>query len=122
MKSNRVIAMGLGLLTFLPVSYAVVYLAVLLPRLSGAMESPQVSGSEYFHLVNTVGQLNVVMGSVTLVLVGCCAVMAYRSAKVPAGKKGLWLAALLFGNVLALPVFWYVLIWRRGEAGKEPGR
>jgi hypothetical protein len=31
---------------------------------------------------------------------------------VPNDKKALWAAVLFFGNMVALPVYWYLYIWR----------
>lgn len=39
-------------------------------------------------------------------------VYLYKGSAVPSEKRGLWLALLLFGNVLALPFFWFWYIWR----------
>jgi hypothetical protein len=42
------------------------------------------------------------------------AFMAYAlmSSAVPKDKRGLWAAVLLFGNMIAVPFFWFWYIWR----------
>jgi hypothetical protein len=35
----------------------------------------------------------------------------YRMSGVPADKKALWTVVLLFCNVLAMPVYWWLYIW-----------
>ena len=38
-------------------------------------------------------------------------VYALRSPTVPSGKRGLWVAVIIFGNIVALPFFWFWYIW-----------
>jgi hypothetical protein len=48
-----------------------------------------------------------------------CAAFAYFlvdvmvSPHVPQGNRAVWAVVLLFGNVVAFPVYWYVAWWRR---------
>ena len=51
------------------------------------------------------------------------AFMAYAlaSSAVPKGKRGLWAAVLFFGNMFALPFFWFWYIWRASDRSAEPG-
>ncbi len=39
-------------------------------------------------------------------------VHAYRTDLVPADKKVLWVVILFFGNFIAIPVYWYLYMWR----------
>ena len=39
----------------------------------------------------------------------------FKSDRVAQDKKALWAVVLFFGNMIAMPVFWYLYIWR------EPG-
>jgi hypothetical protein len=50
-----------------------------------------------------------------LVLIGVYLAMVYRSAFVPSEKRTYWAVVLLIANVFALPVFWYVFLWRRAD-------
>jgi hypothetical protein len=56
--------------------------------------------------------------ALVLTLVGAYLAMLYRSTLVPSGRRTFWALVLLIGNVFALPVFWYVFLWRR--AADEP--
>ena len=38
-------------------------------------------------------------------------VYALRSPTVPVPKRGLWVAVIIFGNVVALPFFWFWYVW-----------
>ena len=38
-------------------------------------------------------------------------VYAFRSPTVPPGKRALWVAVIVFGNLVALPFFWFWYVW-----------
>ena len=38
-------------------------------------------------------------------------VYALRSPTVPLGKRGLWVALIIFGSFVALPFFWFRYVW-----------
>ena len=40
----------------------------------------------------------------------------FRTRNIPKEKKGLWLAVLFFANILAMPFFWYVYVWRNSSS------
>ena len=44
----------------------------------------------------------------------------FRTDRVPAGKKALWAVVIVLGYVIAMPVFWYLYVWRTEDAGKKP--
>jgi hypothetical protein len=36
----------------------------------------------------------------------------FRTDRVPQDKKALWAVVLFLGNMLAMPVYWYLYVWR----------
>ncbi|MFH0953613.1 MAG: hypothetical protein V1873_04720, partial [Verrucomicrobiota bacterium] len=44
----------------------------------------------------------------------------FNSRNVPHAKRGLWAVVLFCANALAMPVFWYLYIWKPIR-GREPG-
>ena len=48
-------------------------------------------------------------------------VYALASSAVPKDKRGLWAAVLFFGNMFALPFFWFWYIWEAHARSAEPG-
>jgi hypothetical protein len=44
----------------------------------------------------------------------------FKTDRVPQDKKALWAVVLFFGNVMAMPVYWYLYIWRERKP-QEPG-
>ena len=43
----------------------------------------------------------------------------FKTDRVPQDKKALWAVVLFLGNMIAMPVFWYLYIWREPEAQYE---
>ena len=41
----------------------------------------------------------------------------FKTRRVPKDQRALWAVVLLLGNMLAMPVYWYLYIWR--EPAKE---
>jgi hypothetical protein len=49
-------------------------------------------------------------------LVASYVVYLFRTAHVPAEKRALWAVVLFLGNMLAMPFFWYLYVWRPLQA------
>lgn len=43
----------------------------------------------------------------------------FRTELVAANMKAFWAVLLLLGNILAMPVYWYMYIWEPGEWHKR---
>jgi len=57
---------------------------------------------------------------VTFAIAGSFISYAQRSPTVPSSKRMLWSVLLLFGNVFAVPVFWFLYIWRPLHSRRAP--
>jgi len=57
---------------------------------------------------------------VTFAIAGSFISYAQRSPTVPSSKRTLWSVLLLFGNVFAVPVFWFLYIWRPLHSRRAP--
>jgi len=60
--------------------------------------------------------MRIVLGVFGIILMFGYISHASRSRKVPSEKRGLWISVLLFGNILALPFFWFWYIQKPAEA------
>lgn len=47
-----------------------------------------------------------------LVLIAIYIVFLFKTDRIPQDKKALWAAVLFLGNIFAMPVFWYLYIWK----------
>ena len=44
-------------------------------------------------------------------------VHAYRTDRVEADKRVLWVVILFFGNMIAFPIYWYLYMWKGRHEG-----
>lgn len=42
-------------------------------------------------------------------------VNVFKNDRVPQDKKALWAAVLFLGNMIAMPIYWYLYIWREPQ-------
>jgi hypothetical protein len=100
---NRALALAWLILTLLPFAIFIYVVAF-----SGAPTSPQEARA-YATLMFTLGGTAVIGG---WLLVASYMVYAFKSRHVPSDKKALWAAVLFFGNMLVMPIFWFLYVWR----------
>lgn len=89
-----------GLLTVLPFVYLAWFLTT--------MSSPSVfaSRADFDHLF----RIHMFASFGIFALIGCSIIYLFRTQRVPQSKKALWAVVLFLGNMMALPVFWYIYI------------
>jgi hypothetical protein len=46
-------------------------------------------------------------------LVGVFVFHLFRTDRVDSDKKALWAVVLFLGNMMALPIYWYLYLWRQ---------
>ena len=50
-------------------------------------------------------------------------VHVFKTDRVPQDKKALWAVVLFLGNMIAMPIYWYLYIWKEpGPQPPEPSR
>ena len=56
----------------------------------------------------------------TMVLIFCLLAFyvryLFRTDRVPKDKRALWAAVLFLGNMISMPVFWYLYVWKDAQA------
>jgi hypothetical protein len=108
----------LGVLTIWPITYMVAFvvaaacLVVLAPP-------PATGGPPVWFLV-----LFVFHALTMLVILGLLIIYVrhvFRTDHIAADKKALWAVVLFLGNVIAMPVYWYLYIWKEPLPGDAHG-
>lgn len=46
------------------------------------------------------------------ILVGIYIGHVFKNPAIAADKRALWAVVLFFGNVIAMPVYWFLYVWR----------
>ncbi len=111
--------LGLGLITLVPLAYLAVYLYVLFPQLEDLFGK---NPARYDELFNMVLWLHLGTMLLFLLLLAFYVRQARRSPHVPNPRRGRWVALLVIGNMFAMPVFWYLYIWRPRPSFPEGSR
>lgn len=44
----------------------------------------------------------------------------FRNKRVESDKKALWAIVIFFGNAIAMPIYWYLFIWKEANVGNPP--
>jgi magnesium-transporting ATPase (P-type) len=106
----------LGALTAWPVVYFFVFLAFFVNAWNSQGEEP--AGFTAILIAHLITML-VIMGLLVFYIVH-----VYRSARVPDDKRVLWAVILFLGNMIAMPVYFFLYIWRAsdGESGGRPAQ
>lgn len=47
-------------------------------------------------------------------------VNVFRNDRVVKNMKVLWAVVIFFGSIIAMPIYWYLYIWRAVQAGSDP--
>lgn len=105
MRISRPGAILLGGATLLPFLYMIAF--------AGFVFSPQMlrtlDSNDAFQ------RLFLIHIAATLAIMGLIAfyvVYLYRTPHVPADKKALWAVILFMANMFAMPLFWYLYVWK----------
>lgn len=121
MRINRPTAILLGAFAFLPLIDLALLLGYIVPRVN-ALAGNSAEATRYFTWFNIAFWSQVSMFGISLALIGLFAVLAYRVDTVPPRQRSTWILLVTFGNLLAIPVFWYVYIWHGRTSRAVPSR
>jgi len=43
----------------------------------------------------------------------------FRTTRIPNDMKALWAVVLFFGNIISMPIYWYLFIWKEPKANTD---
>lgn len=112
-KSAKVV---LGLATIWPVIYMIFFFVVLILDSLASMfrEGANEEGAVPFWLAIILPLHLLTMLLIVLLLVFYIT-HVFRNDRVDKDKKALWAVVLFLGNAIAMPVYWYLYVWRHKE-------
>ena len=112
MSKGKVIT--LGVFTVWPFLYMVLFMCVMFGiMMVGFSGKPPSSPPTVFKIILPLHFLTMLE---VLALLVIYIVHLFRTERVAKDKKALWAVVLLLGNMFAMPVFWYLYMW------KDPSR
>jgi lysylphosphatidylglycerol synthetase-like protein (DUF2156 family) len=74
-----------------------------------------------FRLAAIIIPLHFLTMIITFVLMVIYVVYLFRTDRVAKESKALWAVVLILGNILSMPVFWYLYIWKKPPEGQAAG-
>lgn len=106
---------ALGAATIWPVAYMVILLAVVfgLALAFAGREMPAPEGPPVWLLALFALHALTILWALGLMIFYM--IDAFRNERVAQDKKVLWAVMLFFGNLLAMPIYWYLYIWREPD-------
>src|SRR2546425_12275989 len=118
MRLNRPVALVVAILTLAPWAYFVFFLAHFMSRFP-TMPSPTAPAEQFFQEFETIFRIQMLVMALVLALMAFYIVHLFRTDRVPADKKALWAVVLFLGNLLAMPVYWYLYMWPKRDGGSR---
>lgn len=108
-RPSRATTILFGIVSVWPIVYMCLFVAFMAYLFAAAGSPDPDAMPELFKYVFLLHLLTI-LGVFALLTI--YVVHAYRTDLVPADKKVLWVVILFFGNFIAIPVYWYLYMWR----------
>jgi hypothetical protein len=119
-RTNRPLAMTLGLLTIVPHAGLMWFLFVIGPKLDRVSVSSGLPSRDFLELHRQSMLVGMSASLFGLLLLAFYLMFIRSSRRVPRTEKRRWALLILFGNLLTMPVFWYLYIWKDRPLEKSP--
>ena len=113
MRRNRAPALILLLFTLAPLA---IWAFVLITPPSTFEVSPVEHPPEQVFLEPSIQGI-ALAGLITLGLMAFYLIHLYRTSRLSAGWRALWLVLIVFGNIFTMPLYWYLHVWQRHPNG-----
>ena len=112
-------AIALGVFTAWPLVYVIVFVAIMFTDFVADFSGwgPGTDRPLMFRIIFPLHLLTMLeLWGLLLIYI----LYLFRTDRVARDKKALWAVVLLLGNMVAMPVFWHLYIWRRPDR-ERPG-
>jgi len=110
MRLNRPAALIVALLTLAPWGYFVFFVSHVMgqfPKIPASGAPPE----QFFQDFERIFRIHLIFMALTVALMAFYIVHLFRTDRVSGDKKALWAVVLFLGNLLAMPVYWYLYMW-----------
>ena len=103
---KKIIAITWGTLTLLPFFYFVYFMNFMTQF--NHNQNPDQTRAEF----DAIFRLHLGTMLLIFVLIASYITYLFKTENVPKDKKALWAVVLFMGNMLAMPIFWFLYVWR----------
>ena len=109
----------LGVATLWPIVYVFLFMAFFFSAIFfGPGPAPSGSGTQPL-MVLFVG-VHLLTMVLILALTVFYIVDIFRNQRVDKDKKALWAVVIFMGNAIAMPIYWYLYIWKEANVASPP--
>ncbi|MDP4181334.1 MAG: hypothetical protein Q8942_09605 [Bacillota bacterium] len=105
---NKGLKIILGLFTLWPPVYIIIFLFWFMSMFF-SMTGPSIRVENQFF---TFVVMHILTMLLMFVLMTIYLINVYRNVNVDKDKKLLWTVLILFGSMVAMPIYWYSFIWK----------
>lgn len=114
-KSSKIL---LGLATLWPFVYLILFFIFVFSSMFFLRQSSGESGPPFFFLIFMAFHLLTMLWIMLLTIFYM--VNVFRNDRVDKDKKVLWAVVIFMGNMIAMPIYWYLYIWKEVPPGSLP--
>jgi hypothetical protein len=100
----------LGVLTAWPIVYTVFFIVTLISFILTGFKEPGTDGMP--PMLKVIIALHILTMLVIIGLAVFYIVFIFKTDYVEESKKTFWVVVIFIGNMIAMPIFWYLYIWR----------
>lgn len=117
-QPGRPATIVIGMLTIWPVLYIFVFFGFIIwTFISIGMGSTKPDSPGAFLFIFPLHMLTMLL---MFALITIYVVHAFRTNLIPEDRRILWVVVLLFGNLIAAPIYWYLYMWRPVATATTP--
>ncbi len=114
----------LGVVTVAPIVFMIMVFVVVFSTASSIFSSAhagRVPSEDAFPSVfGAIFTMQILLWLLTVGLTIFYIINVFKNDRVEKDKKALWAVVIFMGNIMAMPVYWYLYIWREPEV-QVPG-
>lgn len=111
MKLSKPVKILLGVVTILPPLYLLFFMGFMMFTFATTFSDPS-HWKEMFDLFHVIFILHFSAILLSFALITFYMLYLFKTERVPQDKKALWAAVLFLGSFIAMPIFWYLYVWR----------
>jgi len=108
-------ALVLGGFTLWPIVYMVLFMVVMFSQVLMMDFENQAPSGHMPTMIKIIFPLHFLTMIWIFVLVAIYIRHIFKTEAVPQEKKALWAVVIFMGNMVAMPVYWYLYIWKKIE-------
>lgn len=108
---GRMAMVALGVCSVTPLAYAVALSVHVIPRIESLGEPGVVQPNAYFRLLSRLTTAHIIVFGLVIAILTAFLYANYRDTRATGQARTGWALALLLGNILVFPLFWYLRLW-----------